>query len=180
MKIAQLVAAVIACNSNPFGKDHEPTLLTMNAEQLTPLIKDEKLKANCACDGKVPPAEPVVPVVPPVEVPATNAGDLPITMNQLQTMLTDTLPGLIGKAVEAHGVQDSRSKLVAELKANAACSVPDEGLDGLDLNVLEGIARSCGVVVDYSGNGGPRTNSLDDAEENAPPEMATVDWSKGA
>jgi len=184
MKIKQLVAAVIACNSNPFGAESEETLMKMSEAQLTPLIEDEKLKANCACEGKgeeLAPEAAKAPegAAPAAPAPVTNADDAPVTMGQLKALLLNTVPEMIEKAVTAQSSATKADKIRSELKANAACQIPDEALDSLDLAALEGVAKGYVMSTDFSGNGGPREGEgLAANAEGAVPDMPEIDWSK--
>jgi len=181
----QMVSAIIANESSPFGADQKDVLMKLDEDKLKGLLPED-LKANCACqegdEGKAPVVIETAKVVAPAQ-PATNEADeteKPLTMKDLQSFMVNTLPAIVNNAVKTASVADQRAGLVAQLKANNAVLVPDEQLDALDFEVLQGIAKSCGVVADYSGNGGPRgieVNSTDEAHDV--PDMPEIDWSKG-
>jgi len=189
MKIKDLVTAVIKCNSNPFGADQEEALMKMNEAQLTGLVADEQLKANCGCQGNEggEPAPVAVAATagvveqpePATEAPTVNAEEAPVTMAQLQGLLVNTLPGMIKEAVAAEANAGRKAKVLNELKANAAVRIDDVILDTMELPALEGIAKSCGVSVDYSGTGAPGgdLNVNSDSSDDIP-DMAEIDWSK--
>jgi len=100
-------------------------------------------------------------------------------MAQLQGLLVNTLPGMIKEAVAAEANAGRKAKVLNELKANAAVRIDDEILDTMELPALEGIAKSCGVSVDYSGTGAPGgdLNVNSDSSDDIP-DMAEIDWSK--
>ena len=191
MKITEMVAAVIACNSNPFGADQEDVLMKMNEGQLKPLIANQESTAGCGCKGGEPAPvvantaagveEPKAKEAAPDDSakPAVNADDAPVTMGQLKDLMVNTLPGMIDSAVKAASTADRRTEVLAELKGNAAVRMDDAILETLELPALEGIAKSCGVSVDYSGAGGPRGDLNVNADSSdGIPDMPSIDWSK--
>ena len=159
----------------------------MSEDQLSPMVKDETLKANCGCSeteekgGEPAPAAVQAPEGAEANqpVPVVNAEDKPVTMGELKALMVNTIPGMIEAAVGAQSSETKRAKLAAELKANSACHVPDATLDSLPLDALEGIGKTFVLSTDFSGNGGPREGDFQVNAENEVPDMQEIDWSKG-
>lgn len=191
MDIEAKVNAIIADEKSAFEDSDRASLMKMNEDQLDKIssASDEgektsesdsaKPKTNCDCgtspcackqaatneDGEDKDA---------IKANTDKGDDEAVTKAELTDLVSnvikDVLPAQIKENIDSLREADKSTPIIERLVANEQCKIKEEHLKLMSLNALEQLDETLNPG-NYSGRGGPRTNTGDSDEVPAMPSL---------
>jgi hypothetical protein len=175
MEKEKLVSGLIANNATQFTEQDRPWLEKLDEahlQKLQPSTNSQSqpqepttpsANSTCGCSGK--------PAVNSEQGEGTVKPD-PQTMEQWIQSIPD--PEVREFMVNSqHKQREHRNKLITDLAANSRCAFEETELKEMSINALEKLSRSL-VGEDYSGMGGPRTNSYQQNNDDVIPDPPSL------